>query len=98
MFVLAEVHFRFLDAREDLVEQSLILGLLAVLRHRCKIGLCGRAGQAVAGLNARKRAVWRLDGFVAELVCDLLASAQQLVVFHLENTYIFLNKMQTFLE
>lgn len=64
--VVAQVRFCFLDAREDLVEESLVLGLLAVRRRG--VAVLGRAGQAAAGSNARKRAVWRLDGFVAQLL------------------------------
>lgn len=87
-FVVTQVRFCFLDACEDLVEESLVLGLLAVLQSRREVALCGRAGQAAAGLNARKRAVWRLDGFVAELLRGLLAPLQQLVVFQLQNAQI----------
>ncbi len=39
--VLAEVLFGLLDAGEDLVEESLVLGLLAVLQNRSQIGLSG---------------------------------------------------------
>lgn len=81
--VVAQVGFCFLDACEDLVEESLVFGLLAVLQSRREVALCSRAGWAATGSHARKRAVWRLDGFVAELLRDLLAPLQQLIVFQL---------------
>lgn len=89
MSVLAEVLFGLLDAGEDLVEESLVLGLLAVLQNHSQIGLSGRARKAAASPAAREGSVGCLDGFMAEPVCRLLAPPQQLVIFHLDNTFIF---------
>lgn len=66
--VPAEVLFGLLDAGEDLVEESLVLGLLAVFQNRGQTRQSSRAGQATAGPAARKGAVGRLDGFMAEAV------------------------------
>lgn len=87
-FVLAEVLFGPLDAGEDLSEERLVLGLLAVLQSRRQLRQSHRAGQAAAGAGTRKLSARRLDGFVAELVCGLLAPPQQLLVLHLDETQI----------
>lgn len=79
----AEVHFSLLDAGEDLLEESLVLRLLAVFRNHAQV----RQSRG-AGLPAAWAAAGRLDGFVAELVRHLLASLQQLIIFHLDNTHI----------
>lgn len=62
-FALAEVYFGLLDAGEDLVEEHLVLGLLAlVLKER------SRAGESAAGPDDSHRTVSGLDGFVTALV------------------------------
>lgn len=73
-FALAQVYFGLLDAGEDLVEERLVLGLLAlILQER----------RRATGPDARGGTVGGLDGFVTVLVGGLLAALQQLVVLHL---------------
>lgn len=86
--VLAEVLFGLLDAGEDLFEQSFVLRLLAILQHQCQIRQ-SCAGPAAACPIARGGAMRCLDGFMAESVCGLMASLQELVIFHLDNRHIF---------
>lgn len=89
MSVLTEVRFGLLDAGEDLGEESLVFGLLAVLQNHRQVGQGNQAGQAAACSAAREGSGGRLDGFMAELICRLLAPLQQLIVFHLDSTHIF---------
>lgn len=84
MLVLAEVNFGLLDVGEDLVEERLVLRLLAalVLEQR------SRAGEAAAGPDAHRATGSGLDGFVSELVWGLLAALQQLIILHLEDSIL----------
>lgn len=86
--VLAEVHFGFLDAGEDLIKKSLVLRLRAIFQNCCLVRQCSGAGQAAAGLAVCKGTVRCLDGFMAELVCGLLTPLQQFVIFHLEKAHL----------
>lgn len=86
-FALAEVYFGLLDAGEDLVEERLVLGLLALILQERR-----RAGESAAGPDAGSRTVSGLDGFVTVLVGGLLAALQQLIILHLRNINLIKRK------
>lgn len=86
-FALAQVYFGLLDAGEDLVEERLVLGLLALILQEPR-----RAGESAAGPGARSGTVGGLDGFVAVLVGGLLAALQQLVILHLPDIILIKRK------
>lgn len=87
--VVAQVLFGLLDASENLLEENFVLGLLDVLQNRQS----SRAGPAAGvGAAARMRTAGRLDGFVGEAVCGLLAPLQELIVFHLDRIHSFVGR------
>lgn len=88
-FALAQVYFGPLDAGEDLVEERLVLGLLALVLQERR-----RAGESAAGRDARGGAVSGLDGFVTVLVGGLLAALQQLIILHLRDIILIKRKSQ----
>lgn len=88
-FALAQVYFGPLDAGEDLVEERLVLGLLALVLQERR-----RAGESAAGRDARSGAVSGLDGFVTVLVGGLLAALQQLIILHLRDIILIKRKSQ----
>lgn len=87
-FALAEVYFGLLDTGEDLVEERLVFGLLALVLQEPR-----RAGESAAGPDARSGTVSGLDGFV--LVGGLLAALQQLIVLHLRDINLTNEKAKT---
>lgn len=88
-FALAEVYLGLLDAGEDLVEERLVLGLLALILQERR-----RAGESAAGPDARSGGISGLDGFVTVLVGGLLAALQQLVILHLRDDILIKRKSQ----
>lgn len=83
MPVLTQVLFSFLDAGEDFLEEELVLRLLAVFRNRHQIGQHSRVREAAAHPGIGRSTAGSLDGFMAELICVLLTSPQQLIILDL---------------
>lgn len=88
-FALAQVYFGLLDAGEDLVEERLVLGLLALILQERR-----RAGESATGPDAGRGGVSGLDGFVTVLVGGLLAALQQLIILHLPDIILIKPKSQ----
>lgn len=88
-FALAKVYFGLLNAGEDLVEERLVLGLLALILQERR-----RLSSSPAGPDAGGGTVSGLDGFVTVLVGGLLAALQQLIILHLRDIILIKRRSQ----